>query len=92
MRTSGNSVVRWSDQSSMVGRSPGSCGRLPCQEIAERGAGDVDVAAVAIDEVHRHVERILDVAVVAHAALEHERQHAGAVAVGVAPDLASAAS
>ena len=78
MRTSGNSVVRWSDQSSSVGSSPGSCGSLPGEEIAERGAGDVDVAAVAVDEIHRHAERIVDVALEAHAGLEHERQHARA--------------
>ena len=30
-------------------------------------------------------ERVLDVAVIAHSGLEHEREDAGAVAVGIAP-------
>ena len=89
MRTSGNSVVRWSDQSSSVGSSPGSCGQASGHEIGERGAGDIDVAAVAVDEIHRHRERVVDVARKAHARLEHERDHARAIAVGVAPHLAA---
>ena len=48
------------------------------QEIAEAEARRVDIAAVAVDEVHRHIERIVGVAFVAEAVLEHERQHAGA--------------
>ena len=47
--------------------------------------------AVAVDEVHRHIERIVAVALVAEAVLEHERQHAGAVGVGVFPDVAAEA-
>ena len=89
MRTSGNSVVRWSDQSSSVGTLAGQRGELAGEKIAERSAGDVDVVAVAVDEVHRHVEGIVDIALEAHAGLEHERQHARAAAVGVAPHLAA---
>ncbi len=47
----------------------------------------VVVAAVADDEIHRHVERPIDVFLEAEAVEEGEGQHAGAVRVGVAPDL-----
>ena len=47
--------------------------------------GDVDVAAVAVDEVHRHVEHPVDVALEAEAVLEDEgrrcRQRSGSVSV-----------
>ena len=58
----------------------GQLRQLAVEEVAEALAGDVDILAVAEDEVHRHVERIVAVALVAEAVLEHERQHAGAVA------------
>ena len=45
------------------------------------------IAVAALDEIHRHVERVVDIALEAHAGLERERQHAGAVVVGVAPDF-----
>ena len=60
---------------------------LARQEVAKRGASNVDIAAVAIDEIHRHIERIIDVALEAHAGLERERQQPGAVGIGVAPHL-----
>src|SRR5688572_8694719 len=53
------------------------------QEIAEALPGGVDILAVAEDEIHRHVERIVAIALVAEATLEHERKHSGAVRVGV---------
>ncbi len=88
-RTSGKAVVRWSAQSLIVGALAGQRGQLAVQEVAERLAGDVDVFAVAVDEVHRHVEHVVEVALEAEAVLEHERQHAGAVGVGVGPDVAA---
>src|SRR5665811_468867 len=33
-----------------------------CEEIAERGAGRIGIASVAIDEIHRHIERYVDYA------------------------------
>src|SRR5690606_21478053 len=51
--------------------------------------GGVDVPALAEHEVHRHVEHVVDIALVAEAVLEHERQHSGAVRVGVGPDVAA---
>ena len=65
--------------------------QLAVEEVAEALAGDVDVLAVAVDEVHRHIEHVVAVALVAEAVLEHERQHAGAVGVGVVPDVAAEA-
>jgi hypothetical protein len=56
-------------------------------ELTEGDVGGVVVGRPALDEVHRHVERPLDVGLEAEAGLEGARQHAGAVAVGVAPDL-----
>ena len=40
-----------------------------------------------LDEIHRHVERVVDPAFEAHTPLERPRQHAGARIVGVAPDF-----
>ena len=65
--------------------------QLAVEEIAEAFAGDVDIFAVAEDEIHRHVERIVAVAFVAEAVLEDEGQHAGARRVGVFPDVAAEA-
>ena len=67
----------------------GKLGKLAVEEGAEAFAGAVDVAAVAHDEIHRHVERVVAVAFVAEAVFEHLRQHAGAVGVGVGPDVAA---
>jgi hypothetical protein len=55
--------------------------------IAERFSGDIDVAVAALDEIHRHVEHVIDIALETHAWLEHPRQHAGARIVGVTPNL-----
>ena len=49
--------------------------------------GGVDIAIAALDEIHRHVERIIDPALEPHAGLEGPGQHAGAVGIGVEPDL-----
>ena len=57
------------------------------QELAERHAGHVDQPAVAHDEVHRHVERPLDVVLEAGVAREDEGQQAAAGAVGIGPDV-----
>src|SRR3712207_8925020 len=36
---------------------------------------------------HRNIEGVVDITLEAHALLENERQHAGAVGIGVAPNL-----
>ena len=61
--------------------------QLAGEQVAERQPRHVDILVLALDEIHRHVERVVDIALEAHAVLERERQHAGALVVGVAPDL-----
>ena len=90
-RTSGKAVDRWSVQSVSGRLLAGQRRQLAGEEIAEALARGVDVSAVAEHEVHRHVEHVVEVALVAEAVLEHERQHAGAVRVGVRPDVAAEA-
>ncbi len=46
---------------------------------------------VAVDEIHRHVEHVVDIAFEAHAGLEGEGQHAGAVGIGIGPDMGAIA-
>ena len=65
--------------------------QLPLEEVAEGLARRVDIGPVAVDEIHRHVERVIGVAFEAHAVLEHEGQDPGAVGVGVGPGLAAVA-
>ena len=60
-------------------------------EIAEGLAAGVQIAAAAIDEIHRHVENVVDPALEAEAVLEREGQHAGAVRVGIGPDMGAPA-
>ena len=54
--------------------------RHALHELAEGEVRHVVVAAVAHDEIHRHVERPVDVGLEAEAVEEGEGQHAGAVA------------
>ena len=60
-------------------------------EIAERLPARVDVSAVAVNEIHRHVEHVVDIALEPEARLEDERQGAAAVGVGIGPDQAAIA-
>ena len=57
--------------------------QLALHEVAERTAGDIDVAAVALDEVHRHAKGVVGVALEAESVIEHEIQKTGAIGVGV---------
>src|SRR6185312_3152506 len=65
----------------------GQRGEFAGHEALEVLAGEVDVPAVLVAEVHRYVEDVVDVALVAEAVGEHEVEHAGAVGVGVGPDV-----
>src|SRR5215207_5870614 len=56
------------------------------EKRAECRIGHVDIAAVADDEVHRHLERPVDVSLKTEAVIECERKPASAVRVGIAPD------
>jgi hypothetical protein len=74
----------WSAQSPMVGTLAGQRRQAAGEEVAEGLAGGVDVAAVAVDEVHRHVEQVVDIALEAHAGLETKGrmpQRSGSVSV-----------
>ena len=84
-------MVRWSAQS--LERRPLARQRRqpPDEKVAEGLAARVDIAAVAVDEVHRHVEHPVDIALEAHARLEDEGQRAAAVGIGVGPDMAPVA-
>ena len=60
--------------------------QLAFEKGAEALARCIVIVAVAVDEIHRHIERIIDIALIAHALLESERQHAGPVGIGVKPN------
>ena len=62
--------------------------QLTLHEIAEAETRGVDILAVAEDEIHRHVEHVIDIAFIAEAILEHEGQHTGARRIGIGPDMA----
>uniref|UniRef100_A0A0N4ZIQ9 HTH araC/xylS-type domain-containing protein n=1 Tax=Parastrongyloides trichosuri TaxID=131310 RepID=A0A0N4ZIQ9_PARTI len=61
--------------------------QLAFDEGAERLARQVDIGLAALGEIHRRIQRIVGVALIAEAVLEHEAQHPGAVRVGVRPDV-----
>ena len=69
----------------------GQLRQFAVEEIPEPLAGDIDILAVAVDEIHRHVECIIAIAFVAEPVLEHEGKHSGSVGVGVFPDVAAEA-
>ncbi len=70
----------------------GQGGQLALQEIAKRLAAGIDVLAVAIDEVHRHIEQIIGIALEAHAGFEGEGQRPGAAGHRLSgPDLRAVA-
>ncbi len=62
-------------------------GQLSVHQVAERLPGDIDIAVAALDEIHRHGQRVVDVALEPHPRLERPRQHPGAIAIRIAPDL-----
>src|SRR5215813_2892121 len=64
-------------------------GQSTRQEFAKRSARGIDVTAIAVDEIHGHGQRVVDVPLKAHAGFEYEGQHAGARLVRVAPYLAA---
>src|SRR4029079_4354373 len=48
----------------------GKCVVAALEEGTERGARDVDILIAALDEIHRYVERVVDIALKTHAVLE----------------------
>ena len=59
------------------------------QKIAKAFARNVDIFAVAIDEIHRHAERVINIAFKTHAVFKHPGQHASARIIHIGPDLAA---
>ena len=49
----------------------------------------VDIFPVAENEIHRHIERVIGIALIAETVFKYERQHAGAVRIGIGPDMAA---
>ena len=64
-------------------------GQLAFKKITEGLAERIDIFAVAIDKIHRHIERVIHIALKPHTVLKDERQHTGARIVQVAPDIAA---
>ena len=64
-----------------------AAGQLAGQQVAERLAGDVVIGRTALDEIHRYVERPVDIGLESKALVEDEGNEAGAFIVRVAPDL-----
>ncbi len=60
-------------------------------EIAEGLPACVDVASVAVNEIHRRIEHVVDVTLEPEAPFEDEGQRAAAVGIGVGPDKAAVA-
>src|SRR6516162_11026648 len=65
--------------------------QLAGDEIPEGLATRVNVVAVSVDKIHRHIEHIVDIALEAETALEHERQGAAPVGIGIGPHEAALA-
>src|SRR5262249_39105010 len=63
--------------------------KLPGKEILEGFTGDIVVFAVAIDEIHGHGKRIIDISLETEAGIEGEGQHARAVRIDVEPNRAA---
>ena len=70
-------------------RLAGQRGQLSLQEIAEALAKRIDIGPVAIDEIHRHIERVVHPSFEPEAVLENEGQHPGAGIVQGPPDTAA---
>ena len=65
--------------------------KVALQEIAEGLAKRVDVLAVAVDEIHRHIEDILHPGLEPEAFVEDKGDHAGAGIVQMPPDIVAIA-
>ena len=52
----------------------------------ERFAAHIDIFAIAVDEIHRHIENIIRVCFEAETFVEDEGQHPGPVRIRIGPD------
>ena len=64
-------------------------GEISSDEVFEIKTRSIDIFAVAVDEIHRHIEHIIGVAFIAKAIFKHEGQHARARRISVGPDMAA---
>ena len=65
----------------------GQGGQAVGHEAAERLARQVDIGVAALGEIHRHIQRIVGIALIAEAVAEDEVQHPCPVRIGVGPDI-----
>ena len=72
-------------------RFTGQCGQLALEEIAERLAKGVNIFAIAVDKIHRHIEHVFHVAFEPEIFVEHERQHTRAGIVQMTPNAGAPA-
>ena len=63
--------------------------KLAFQKITEIKASCINIFAIPVNEIHRHVKHVIDILFIAEIGVEHERQHACPMRVGVRPDMAS---
>ena len=63
--------------------------QLAGQKIPERLTQRIDILAVAVDKIHRHIQHPIDVALKAETRVKRKRQHAGAAVVEAPPDPAA---
>jgi hypothetical protein len=63
--------------------------QLAGHEIPKRLPARIDVSSVAVHEIHRHIEHVIDITFEPEARIEDKRQRATAVSVGIGPDVAA---
>ncbi len=68
------------------------CRKLSLQEIAEALPKRIDVVSVAVDEVHRHIQHPVHIALKAHPVFKGQGQHAGARVIQPPPDARTPAA
>ena len=61
--------------------------KIAVEEVAEILARRVDIFAIPVDEVHRHIEHIVGIAFIAEAVFKDEGQHARARGIRIGPDV-----
>ncbi len=64
---------------------------LALDEGAERLARQVVIDLAALGEIHRGIQRIVGIALIAEAILEDEIEHSGPVGIGIGPDIGAGA-
>ena len=68
------------------GRLPGQRWQVALQKIAETLPQSIDIAPVAVDEIHGHIQNVIRPGFKSEPRLKHPGQHAGARIIQPAPD------